>query len=55
MINAPLPRIDLDEELRDLLIKYCRLKNGDIWKDPLGKHKIGCIDVTDKSKLKKMQ
>ena len=54
MINAPLPRIDLDEELQELLIKYCRLKNGDIWKDPLGKHKVGCFDVNDKSKLKKL-
>jgi site-specific DNA-methyltransferase (adenine-specific) len=54
MINAPLPRIDLDEELRDLLIKYCRLKNGDIWKDPLSKHKIGCFDITEKQNLKKL-
>ena len=54
MINAPLPRIDLDDHLRDLLIKYCRLKNGDIWKDPLSKHKVGCFNVTDKSRLNKL-
>ncbi len=54
MINAPLPRIDLDEELRKLLLKYCRLKKGEIWKDPYGKHKVGCLNITDKQKLKKL-
>ena len=35
MINAPLPRIDIDEELRTLLLPYCRLKEGEVWKDPM--------------------
>lgn len=51
MLNAPLPRIDIDEELHGYLLKYCRLKPGDIWEDPTGSHKIGCIDVTDKKTL----
>jgi site-specific DNA-methyltransferase (adenine-specific) len=54
MINTPLPRIDLDDNLRGLIIKYCRLKTGDIWKDPLGKHRVGCFDVTNKSKIKEL-
>lgn len=51
MINAPLPRIDVDVELRNHLLKFCRLKEGDIWMDTLGKHKVGCINVDDKNKI----
>ncbi|MEE9449433.1 MAG: site-specific DNA-methyltransferase [Ignavibacteriaceae bacterium] len=47
MINAPLPRIDIDEELRALLLQYCRLKEGEVWEDPEEKHKVGCIDAAD--------
>ncbi|MDO8548522.1 MAG: site-specific DNA-methyltransferase [Ignavibacteria bacterium] len=47
MINFPMPRIDTDPELHKLLLKYCKFKPGDIWEDPLGKHKIGCLDATD--------
>lgn len=54
MITFPLPRIDLDEELRDLILQYCRFKKNKIWIDPEGKHKIGCIDSNDSIKIKKM-
>ena len=46
MVNFPLPRIDNDEKLRELLLKYCRLSENEIWIDPEGKHKVGCIDAT---------
>ena len=45
MVNFPLPRIDTDPELNKLLLKYCSFKPGVIWEDPVGKHKIGCIDT----------
>ena len=54
MTNFPLPRIDLDEELRDLLLPYCRFKKGRIWKDPEGKHKIGCLDATNYNDIKNL-
>jgi len=54
MINLPLPRIDLDDELRDLLLPYSRFKKGKIWNDHLGKHKIGCLDAADPADLKKL-
>ncbi len=47
MRNFPLPRIDADDELRELLAPYCRIKKGEIWNDPGGKHKIGCLDAAD--------
>jgi site-specific DNA-methyltransferase (adenine-specific) len=53
MINAPLPRIDIDEELRAFLLPYCRLKEGEVWEDQKGKHQVACVDAADiKSILK---
>jgi site-specific DNA-methyltransferase (adenine-specific) len=47
MKNFPLPRLDNNPELRSHLLTYCRLQQGDIWIDPLGKHRIGCLDAAD--------
>ncbi len=47
MKNNPLPRLDTSPELRDRLLPHCRLKAGDIWEDPEGKHRVGCLDATD--------
>ncbi len=47
MINFPLPRIDLDEKLRKLLLPYSRFKYGDVWEDSTAGHKIACMDCSD--------
>ncbi len=54
MKNFPLPRIDKDKTLQQFLLSYCRLKPGEIWKDEKGKHSVGCFDVTDSKRLKKL-
>ena len=54
MQNFPLPRIDSDEELQQLLLPYCRLKKGDLWIDPTGKHKIGCLDAGNASEINQL-
>jgi len=54
MLNHPLPRIDKDDLLKELLLPYCRFKYSDVWIDPIGKHKIGCIDITDAAVVKKI-
>ncbi len=54
MINAPLPRIDLDDELRNYLLEYCRLKPGETWNDPEKKHKVACLGVEDNQQIKKI-
>jgi len=54
MIKQPLPRIDQDETLQKLLIPFCRLKRGEIWEDPLGKHKIGCLDACEEKDINKL-
>jgi len=41
MINSPIPRLDKNPELRHCLLKYARLKAGEVWDDPLGKYRIG--------------
>ncbi len=51
MINFQLPRIDKEPRLRELLVKYCRLKSGEIWSDPEGDHKIGCLDASDREQI----
>lgn len=54
MINYPLPRIDLDDKLREFLLPYSRFQKGTIWKDPLRRHKIACLDATDVDMIKKL-
>lgn len=52
MKNNPLPRLDTSLELREQVLPHCRLKTGEIWADPLGKHKVGCLDASDKPAIK---
>jgi len=44
----PLPRLDQSPcDLRSSLLAHCRLKPGDIWHDPDGRHTVGCGDAAD--------
>ncbi len=54
MINFPLPRIDLDEKLRKLLLPYSRFKYGDVRADSLSGHKIACMDCADSESVKSL-
>lgn len=51
MVQFPLPRLDKDERLEKSLLKYCRLKSGEIWEDSQVGHKIGCLDATNSSDI----
>ncbi len=51
MKNLPLPRLDRRPELRDRLLQYCRLHAGEIWHDPAGKHRVGCLDAADANRI----
>ncbi|MCB9207131.1 MAG: site-specific DNA-methyltransferase [Ignavibacteriales bacterium] len=51
MKNFPLPRIDKDKRLKSYLEKFCRLKFGEIWEDPIGNHKIACCDSSDQNSI----
>jgi len=54
MQNFPLPRIDTDKKLKKFLLPYCRFKQGDIWLDPKGMHRIACIDAAEMQSVKKL-
>jgi site-specific DNA-methyltransferase (adenine-specific) len=47
MKNNPLPRLDTSPDWRNRLTPHCRLKVGEVWQDPEGKHCVGCVDATD--------
>ena len=48
MERNPLPRLDTDvESLRQLLLPYCRLAPGEIWRDGKGAHIVACGDSAD--------
>ena len=42
-----LPKLEETPELREKLLPYCRLKLGEVWEDPQGKHKVGCLDAAN--------
>jgi len=46
MQNHPLPRLDEVPELAAVLQKHCRLQRGEVWEDPSGKHRVGCVDAS---------
>lgn len=52
MHKNPLPRLDGHTELREKLLPYCRLSYGDIWTDPEGRHRVGCLDATSKEDVR---
>jgi len=51
MKNNPLPRLDNDPAIRDRLLPFCRLKHGEIWNDPEGRHRIGCKDAANSNDI----
>jgi DNA modification methylase len=54
MKNSPIPRLDKQPALRERLLKYCRLKPGEIWDDPRGKHRIGCLDAANTMQVQEL-
>ena len=54
MKNDPLPRLDGNEEIRKKLLEYCRLKPGEIWEDPEGAHRVGCLDTANKEHVERL-
>lgn len=52
MRNNPLPRLDTSPEWRERLLPHCRLKPGEIWQDPAGKHRVACLDATASDAVK---
>jgi site-specific DNA-methyltransferase (adenine-specific) len=54
MKKVPLPRLDQHPELRRKLLTYCRLRPGQIWEDPAGRHRVGCLDAASRDDVHKL-
>ncbi|MDH4032598.1 MAG: site-specific DNA-methyltransferase [candidate division Zixibacteria bacterium] len=49
MAATRFTKLDLtNPQLREKLLPHCRLKLGEIWSDPNGRHAVGCGDATDR-------
>ena len=53
-MKEPFGRIDGNDELRDELLAYCRLKHGDIWIDPVKGHRVGVLDACDSAQISEL-
>lgn len=42
-----LERVDANPDLRKRLVRYCRLKSGQVWEDPIRGHRVGVLDATN--------
>lgn len=49
-----LGRLDSDAALREKILPLCRLKEGEIWDDPEGRHRVGVLDCTAPEGLTKI-
>ncbi len=54
MKNNPLPRLDTNADIRESLLPNCRLKQGQIWEDPVSGHKIGCLDAANVNDIRNL-
>jgi len=49
-----LKRLDLQGELREKVLPYCRLDYGDVWEDPIRGHKVGVLDASKIEDIRKL-
>ncbi len=50
-MREPLPRLDHNPEIRKKLMPFCRLKQGEVWSDPVMGHRVGVLDASSKYDL----
>lgn len=44
--NNPLPRLDENPDLREKLLRHCRIGPGEVWADADRGHRVGCLDAS---------
>ena len=49
-----LPRLDGNPELRKRILPYCRLKEGEVWEDPIHGHRVGVLDATSTEEVESL-
>jgi site-specific DNA-methyltransferase (adenine-specific) len=53
MLKQPLLRLDRNQDLRQQLLPYCRLRPGEVWRDTHG-HRVGCLDAASAPDVRKL-
>ena len=46
-----LKRLDFHSALRETVLPLCRLKEGEVWEDPVRGHRVGVLDATDSKQV----
>jgi len=46
--------LDNNQEVREMLLSYCRLKAGEVWEDSVSGHKVGVLDATKHEDVQKI-
>jgi len=54
MSKEPFGRIDRDPRLRERLLAFCRLAPGEVWRDPLGRHRVAVLDATERGSARRL-
>lgn len=55
MRSVPLPRLDINAgAIRHRILLHCRLKQGEVWRDAVTGHIVGCGDATDTSFVRRI-
>lgn len=54
MTKEKLKRIDANKDVRAALLAHCRLKEGQIWQDPISGHRVGCLDASNEDAIKEL-
>ena len=54
MKNDWVPRLDSPSHYRQRILPHCRLRVGEIWEDPLGVHRIGCLDAAEPADMRRL-
>ena len=44
--SEKIKRLDINSDLSERLLPFCRLKNGEVWEDPIHGHRVGVLDAT---------
>jgi site-specific DNA-methyltransferase (adenine-specific) len=54
MLTEPFKRLDKASDIRERLLPYCRLKQGEIWTDFQSGHKVGVLDAAQTENVRSM-